>query len=381
VTPTRAARLRRLLGARRFTAPEPPPRLRVSADALPAAESARVAAAVTEALEHAHAPGAQVAIRRRGRLLWAACAGRLDRAGAPVEPSDRFVLASTAKLATACVLMQLAERRALELDEPVARTLPALPHAGRLTPRLLLAHRSGLPEYARDPVLAARLGGGEPDHPWTRAEVIAAIARLGPERAPDRRFAYRDSNYVVAAELAERVSGEDFAALVDALIAEPLGLPGFSCARTVPGTRLATPHTAVLGRPVDLLATTGGRVPGDAFGPIWGDGAVASSALDLARFTEALFGGELVGRAGLRAMVTRVSRFGRRRGYGLGVQLERVPGAVLAGHDGIYFGWTAATSIDDTSATTVAVVTSLAAPGVPAARVASAARRGVNLGT
>ena len=190
----------------------------------------------------------------------------------------------------------------------------------------------------------------------------------GPEREPDRRFAYRNSNYVVAAELAERAGGEDFGSLVDTLIARPLGLPGFSCARSVGGTRLATPHVALFGRAVDLLAVTGGRIPTDSFGPVWGDGGVASSARDLARFTEALFGGELVSAPMLGAMVARTSRFGRKRGYGLGVMTRREHGAVVAGHDGLYFGWSASSSIDDATATTVAVVTSLASPRVPASR-------------
>lgn len=312
-------------------------------------------------------------MRRRGELVWTASAGRVNRTD-PVADFDRFVLASVTKLATACVVVRLAEQGALRLDDPLGTWLPELPNAGRLTPRLLLAHRSGLRDYPKDRALARRLGGGEPDHPWSRAEVIDAIARLGPEREPDHRFAYRNGNYVIAAELAERASGSGFAALLEEHIAQPLGIPGFSCAAEVPGTRLAGPHAAVLRRPVDLLAVTRGRIPTDALGPVWGDGGVASSAQDLARFTEALFAGQLLTGPSLQAMTARSSRFGHKRGYGLGVMLERRPGAVVAGHDGLYFGWTASASRDDATATTIAVVANLAGPSVPAARVAKAAR-------
>ena len=115
-------------------------------------------------------------------------------------------------------------------------------------------------------------------------------------------------------------------------------------------------------------------MPTDVVGPIWGDGPVASSALDLARFTEALFGGELLdprlpARDGaphepLRSPV----RLRPRRAA------PARAGPVLAGHDGIYFGWTASASIDDATATTVAVVTNLAAPKLPAVQVAEAIR-------
>jgi D-alanyl-D-alanine carboxypeptidase len=364
---------RRVAGAWRVARREPAPALRVTTDRLAAAPSARLAAAVSEALERVRPPGAQIAVRRRGTLLWAACAGRSDRT-APVRPGDRFVLASSTKLATACLVAQLAERGVLGLDDPVATWLPELPHARRLTPRLLLAHRSGLREYRKDDTLAPRLNGGAPDHPWTRGEVIAAIARLGSERAPGKRFRYCNSNYVVAAELAERASGQDYETLLQTQIAGPLGLPGFSCARSIPGTRLATPHLGLLRRPVDLLAVTGGRIPNDALGPVWGDGGIASSALELARFTEALFGGELVSAPTLRAMTARTSRFGRKGGYGLGVMTTRVPGAIVAGHDGVYLGWTASTGVDDATATTVSAVANLVAPSVPAARLVKATR-------
>jgi hypothetical protein len=73
-------------------------------------------------------------------------------------------------------------------------------------------------------------------------------------------------------------------------------------------------------------------------------------------------------------MVSQGSRLGRAAGYGLGVMTRQIPGVEVAGHDGLYFGWTASTSIDDATATTVAVVTNLAGPGTPAARLANAAR-------
>ena len=362
-----------MAGAWRVARREPAPRIRVAVDRLAGSESERLEGAVSKALARARPPGAQIAVRRRGVLVWAACAGRVDRAD-PVAATDRFVLASATKLATSCIVALLAERGALDLDTPVRPWLPELPNADRLTPRLLLAHRSGLREYASDRAIARRLNGGAPDYPWSRGELIEAIARLGPEREPDERFAYRNSNYIVAAELAERAGGDDFATLLDALIAGPLGLPGFSCAASVGGARLATPHVALLGRPVDLLAVTGGVVPTDALGPVWGDGGIASSAQDLARFTEALFTGELVSTQTLGAMVSRRSRLGRKAGYGLGVMISQVPGAVVAGHDGWYFGWTSSTGIDDATATTVAVVTNLGGPTVPAARIANAAR-------
>ena len=101
------------------------------------------------------------------------------------------------------------------------------------------------------------MNGGDPAYAWTRAELIDAIVARGSEREPDRRFAYRNGNYVIAAEIAERAGGRDIGALLDELIARPLGLETMSFA----GSRLVTPHLVMLRRAVDLLAVTGGRVP------------------------------------------------------------------------------------------------------------------------
>ena len=348
-------RARRLAGAWRFAPPPSPPGLVVDFG------SDRLRTAVAAALARTRAPGAQVVVRRRGELLWAART-------AGVAATDRFVLASTTKPVVATLLCMLGERGALDLDAPVSTWLPGLPPA--LTPRLLLAHRSGLRDYTKDRRIARRMNGGDPAYAWTRGELIDAIVRAGAEREPDRRFAYRNGNYVIAAEIAERAGGRDIGALLDELIARPLGLETMSFS----GSRLVTPHLVMLRRAVDLLAVTGGRVPSDAIGPVWGDGGVAASAADLARFFEALFAGELVTPAMLGQMVARRSRMGRGTGYGLGLTIQRRAGATLAGHDGMYFGWTASASIDDATATTVVALVGAARLPVPATVVANAAR-------
>jgi hypothetical protein len=61
--------------------------------------------------------------------------------------------------------------------------------------------------------------------------------------------------------------------------------------------------------------------------------------------------------------------------YGLELILRRDGDAVVAGHDGLYFGWTASTSTDDATRTTVTAVENLAGARLPGARIAWAARR------
>src|SRR5207237_5260274 len=69
----------------------------------------------------------------------------------PIEatPDTLYDLASLSKLFTTTVVMRLVEQGKLALDEPVATWLPEFAAGGKdsVTPRHLLTHTSGLPDY------------------------------------------------------------------------------------------------------------------------------------------------------------------------------------------------------------------------------------------
>jgi CubicO group peptidase (beta-lactamase class C family) len=117
-------------------------------------------------LTGAHVTGAQIAVLDGGRLVWSAAYGLRRRE--PELPMDRETTtwaASITKSVFATYVMQLVERGEFNLDEPVARQLqkplneyepyrdtasemvrdPAWP---TVTPRMLLAHSSGLANFA-----------------------------------------------------------------------------------------------------------------------------------------------------------------------------------------------------------------------------------------
>ena len=90
-----------------------------------------------------------------------------------LRPDDDFRAASVTKSVTAAVAVGLAHQGRLALDEPLAdqlapgllarwRALDALP---RTTPRQLLAHTSGLPNYFTDEAFAVRLRE-DPGRAW-----------------------------------------------------------------------------------------------------------------------------------------------------------------------------------------------------------------------
>jgi CubicO group peptidase (beta-lactamase class C family) len=164
-------------------------------------------------------PGASVAVVRKGEIVYAKGLGvRSTATGEPMAADTPVDLASVSKPLTAFAIAEMARVGALELDAPVARYLPGLGGGfARLTVRHLLRHTSGLTRS--DDFLVPCCGKpGELD-------LDEAVARLaGARTRPDAPFSYANSNYVLLAAVAERVSGRAFPALLRELVFQPLGM-------------------------------------------------------------------------------------------------------------------------------------------------------------
>jgi D-alanyl-D-alanine carboxypeptidase len=330
--------------------------------AAPAVSAAPTGHSLTRVLRSAaarqHVPHAQAAIVRDGRVIWSGTRGR-------TRASDRFVLASVTKMVVATVVLRLVDQGRLGLDDPVARWIDGIPNGDRVTVRMLLAHRSGLSEYFDDRAVLRALADCR--HRWRREELLAAIRRGRPESAPDARFAYRNTNYLLLGEIVERVTGAGVEAAVQREAAGPLGLGSLSFSRRVPGGgRLMRGHELSGRRLVDT--SDGGRVPNDAIGPVWTDGGLAATARDVARFTDALLGGRLLAPTTLAEMTS-----GGEDDYGLGVSVLPQPdGSRRLGHDGVYGGYTAYAFRSTQTRDTVVVLTDLSSRADPAWRIAAA---------
>ena len=119
---------------------------------------------VTAAMAAAHANGMAVALIDGGKVVYVRAFGRRNEAGEPLREDTVMVAASLTKPVFAYLVMQLADEGRIDLDAPIARylaqPLPSYPKqrpypawsdlAGderwrAITPRMLLSHRSGLP--------------------------------------------------------------------------------------------------------------------------------------------------------------------------------------------------------------------------------------------
>lgn len=141
--------------------------------AQPLAAPAMLETTVTAAMAAAHANGMAVAVIDGGKVVYVRAFGRRNEAGEPLREDTVMVAASLTKPVFAYLVMQLADEGRIDLDAPIARYLgqpltsypkqrpyPAWSDLAdderwrAITPRMLLSHRSGLPNLP-----ALELGG------------------------------------------------------------------------------------------------------------------------------------------------------------------------------------------------------------------------------
>lgn len=194
----------------------------LAASALPAAEHAALLA---------QAPGmlsaGVIARDRRGRVAVREVDGVVLGGARRFDVDTPFRVASVSKMIAAFAFMPLVRSGRIRLDDDVADVIgrglrhPAHPGVA-ITPRLLLAHLSGLRNGEDYPVrfgrvLAERLEAarGEPGHGgW--------YARDG--ETPGKYFAYADVNYAVIAGLMEKLTGRRFDLYMRETVFAPHGL-------------------------------------------------------------------------------------------------------------------------------------------------------------
>jgi CubicO group peptidase (beta-lactamase class C family) len=253
---------------------------------LDAAALARVDSLILKALADSAAPGAALAIGRRGSLVRLRGYGTLDWVDdRPVSPATLFDLASLTKVVgTATAAMLLEADGKLELDAPVVRYLPWW--AGRddrkraVTVRQLLLHRSGLVAF----------------RPWFRdhagpAEYREALSDERLEYDPGTRTLYSDMGFLTLGMVLEAAAGMPLDSLLATRAWGPLGMddtrfrPGPELLPRIAPTELDTlwRRQHVRGRVHDENA--------DAFGGVAGHAGLFSTAWDLAIFADLMLSG------------------------------------------------------------------------------------------
>lgn len=316
---------------------------------VPVATAARLERALARASTSLLLPGVAATVIFPDGSSWSGALGLADAAaGRRVSTTTPFAIASVTKTFTAALILHYVDEGLLDLDDPLARWVPAWPNARRITVRMLLNHTSGIPDFFVNPALETALNRNRRTV-WTTADVLAGYVGRGALFSPGAGWSYSNTNYLLLGMVAGRVGGAPWQDLVRREFLDPLGLAAtYVQGVDEPPAEPARGHRLVAGddgaRPVVWTDGTD-IVPFTSVVTAAGSaGAMASTSSDLARWARALYGGYLLRRETRTEMLTFVRSIanGSETSYGLGVSRVGFAEREAYGHTGALAGTRAA---------------------------------------
>ena len=275
-----------------------------------------------------NAPGCALDVRRDGKIIALSATGAANlESDTSIGPETVFEIGSVSKQFIGAGLAILADRARLSLDDPISKWLPELPPLYRdVTISMLAHHTSGIRSWNN---LAELSGVGEDSTGYDNGWVLRAVSQQRRlNNTPGTEYLYSNSNFVLAAIIIERASGQrlnDF--YQDALFAR-LGMTRTrwrtDFREIVPGRAQAYAPDARGGWRLDI-----------PFNDVAGAGGLLSTVGDLQRWNSML----AQPTAGDRSWVAMLERPGRLLDgttlrYGLGLQIDPVSGINAFSHAG-----------------------------------------------
>jgi CubicO group peptidase (beta-lactamase class C family) len=183
-------------------------------------------ASYRQAVEADEIRGAVLLVARRGKVVLHEALGWRDVAGRrPMRVDTLFHMASNTKAVIAAAVLQLAEAKALKLDDPIAKHLPAFDNARcrSMTIRQLLGHTSGLRIKTLFIYPLRRRSPQYPLAPNLQLEVDR-FADVGPAKKPGTSYSYSNPGYNILAALIEAKAGRELEEHLQSRIYRPLGM-------------------------------------------------------------------------------------------------------------------------------------------------------------
>jgi CubicO group peptidase (beta-lactamase class C family) len=193
---------------------------------LPSLAAEEPAARITAIAEEAMAKHGLRAIIVRvvidGKIIVTLARGE-SMTGVPATPDMHFRNGAVAFAYLATIALQLAEEKRIGLDDKLANYLPDLPHADRITLRMLLNMTSGYADYVPDETFNLEFYANPFQH-WTPEELINIGVSKPLRFEPGTNFGYAHTGYVIMGRVIEKVTGKSLGEVMAERIFVPLGL-------------------------------------------------------------------------------------------------------------------------------------------------------------
>jgi D-alanyl-D-alanine carboxypeptidase len=300
---------------------------------LPAEQQQKISKAVSSAMKKHNILGAIVGVWTRSDGLWMRAFGKSDLvSGKEMKWNDKVRIGSITKSFVATVVLQLAEEKKVRLDEPLAKYVPKVPGANKITIRQLLNHTSGIFDYTEDENFWPQVFAN-PLKVWSAQELVGIAIAHPPKFAPGEGWSYSNTNYILLGMVIEMVTASAVEDEVRRRVFEPLEFK----------------QTTFPSNPYIPGEYSHGYIDKDGKGSLsditlldpsvaWASGAIISNMQDLAIWVRILSGGSLLSERAKNEQFKFVETGQPYLKYGLGV--ARLGNFV--GHDGGIPGYNSA---------------------------------------
>ncbi|MDB5222695.1 MAG: beta-lactamase [Chitinophagaceae bacterium] len=221
-----------------------------------------------------------ILVAKNGRIIFEKYHGYFDLGKKDsLTEHSAFHLASVSKTFTAMAVLKLAEQGKLKLDDDVKLYFPNFPY-NDITIRLLLSHRSGLPNYL---YFMEQLGWDKKTFCGNN-DVLDYLIKYQPALSykPNTHFSYCNTNYALLGLIIEKASGKTYAEFLQHNFFTPLKMND-TYVFTLADTQKAMPSYDWRGRKEGLTFLDKG----------FGDKNIYSTARDLLKWDQALYNNQL----------------------------------------------------------------------------------------
>ncbi len=300
--------------------------------------------------------GLSAAVILPDRSTWLGVSGMSDpTTSQQIEPDMLFGIGSITKTYTAVLILQLMEEGLLTLDDPLHQWLPRFPNIdSTATLRQLLTHTSGIFSYTDDPVFFEFMFD-DPTRNITPEEIFTFVKE--PLFAPGNGWSYSNTNFILLGMVIEAVTHSSVDVELRNRLLNPLNLDNtYLNVEGITTDNFAHNWSSFL-RGDGVLEDISSFPRIALYRAAWTSGAMISTAEETARFTEALYSGEVLNQATMEKMLAfhPISQ-SVWTGYGLGVQRIEVLDRELWGHGGSIPGYVSFTLYSNQDKVSIAVL-------------------------
>ncbi|MGJ1203720.1 serine hydrolase domain-containing protein [Sphingobacterium lactis] len=293
-----------------------------------------------------------VLVAKKGKILYEGSFGWADYLlKDSLNIKSQFELASASKPITAIGVMKLIEDGKLKMENTVNDFYPDFPFPG-ITIKQLLSHRSGLPNY----VYFSEDVWPDRKKAMTNQDAMNLLIEHKPNRygAPDGRFHYNNSNYMVLGAIVEKVTGQDFAVYMKEKVFDPAGMKNTAVYSKAVYEKIPT---KVIGHDRTWRRSV---VQNYQDGPV-GDKGIYSTVEDMYLLDLAIKDGRMLQKATLDSMY--IPRSDAKRSlfsYGYGWRTFSPPGNPIVYHTGWWHGFKSLYVRDLKNDVTIVLLTNMA---------------------